>query len=239
MNLSGRIPNHVGIIMDGNGRWAEQRGLPRIEGHRRGAERSKEIIDVSLELGIKYLTLYAFSTENWQRPQSEVTILMKILESYLKNEFSALIRKNVVFSAIGEIWRLPENIQALITSIEEKSANNNGMHLVAALSYSGRSEILRAVKKIIEAHTDPEDLTENLFSSQLDTAGFPQPDLIIRTSGERRLSNFLLWQSAYAELYFADTLWPDFDKEEYILAIQDFQSRERRFGKISLRSNAS
>ena len=239
MNLSGRIPAHVGIIMDGNGRWAEQRGLPRIEGHRRGAERSKEIIDVSQELGIKCLTLYAFSTENWQRPQSEVTILMKILESYLKNEFSALIRKNVVFRAIGEIWRLPENIQALIRTIEEKSANNNGMHLVAALSYSGRSEIVRAVKKIMDAHINPEDLTENFFSSQLDTAGLPQPDLIIRTSGERRLSNFLLWQSAYAELYFADTLWPDFDREEFIIAIQDFQSRDRRFGKISLSSNAS
>jgi undecaprenyl diphosphate synthase len=225
--------------MDGNGRWAEQRGLPRIEGHRRGAERSKEIIDVSIELGIKCLTLYAFSTENWQRPQSEVTILMKILESYLKNEFSALIRKNVVFRAIGEIWRLPENIQALIRTIEEKSANNNGMHLVAALSYSGRSEIVRAVKKIMDAHINPEDLTENFFSSQLDTAGLPQPDLIIRTSGERRLSNFLLWQSAYAELYFADTLWPDFDREEFIIAIQDFQSRDRRFGKISLSSNAS
>jgi len=239
VNLSGRIPAHVGIIMDGNGRWAEQRGLPRIEGHRRGAERSKEIIDVSIELGIKCLTLYAFSTENWQRPQSEVTILMKILESYLKNEFSALIRKNVVFRAIGEIWRLPENIQALIRTIEEKSANNNGMHLVAALSYSGRSEIVRAVKKIMDAHINPEDLTENFFSSQLDTAGLPQPDLIIRTSGERRLSNFLLWQSAYAELYFADTLWPDFDREEFIIAIQDFQSRDRRFGKISLSSNAS
>jgi len=238
MNLSGRIPAHVGIIMDGNGRWAEQRGLPRIEGHRRGAERSREIVDVSIELGVQCLTLYAFSTENWQRPQSEVSILMKILESYLKNEFLVLIRKNVVFRAIGEIWRLPENIQALIRSIEEKSADNTGMNLVAALSYSSRSEILRAVKKIVDAKVNPEDLTENFFSSQLDTAGLPQPDLIIRTSGERRLSNFLLWQSAYAELYFADTLWPDFDREEFILAIQDFQSRERRFGKISLRSNA-
>lgn len=239
MNLSGRIPAHVGIIMDGNGRWAEQRGLPRIEGHRRGAERSREIVDVSIELGIKCLTLYAFSTENWQRPQSEVSILMKILESYLKNEFLVLIRKNIVFRAIGEIWRLPENIQALIRSIEEKSADNTGMYLVAALSYSSRSEILRAVKKIVDANINSEDLTENFFSSQLDTAGLPQPDLIIRTSGERRLSNFLLWQSAYAELYFAETLWPDFDREEFILAIQDFQSRERRFGKISLRSNAS
>jgi undecaprenyl diphosphate synthase len=237
--LSGRIPAHVGIIMDGNGRWAELRGLPRIEGHRRGAERSKEIIDVALELGVKCLTLYAFSTENWQRPQSEVTTLMKILELYLKNEFAGLIKKNVIFRAIGEIWRLPENIQELIRRTEEKSAGNTGMHLVAALSYSGRSEIIRAVKKVMDAHMKAEDLTENLFSSQLDTAGLPQPDLIIRTSGERRLSNFLLWQSAYAELYFADTLWPDFDKEEFMLAIQDFQSRERRFGRISARSDAS
>ena len=239
MNLSGRIPGHVGIIMDGNGRWAELRGLPRIEGHRRGTERSKEIVDVAQELGIKCLTLYAFSTENWQRPQTEVTTLMKILEFFLKNEFAILIRKNVVFRAIGETWRLPENIQALIRSIEEKSSGNTGMHLVAALSYSGRSEIIRSVKKIIAAQLDPEELTEKYFSSQLDTAGLPQPDLIIRTSGERRLSNFLLWQSAYAELYFTDTLWPDFDKEEFMLAIQDFQSRERRFGKISLRSDAS
>ena len=232
-------PRHVAIIMDGNGRWAELRGLPRIEGHRRGAERSKEIIDVALELGVKCLTLYAFSTENWQRPQSEVTTLMKILELYLKNEFTGLIKKNVVFRAIGETWRLPENIQELIRRTEERSAENTGMQLVAALSYSGRSEIIRAVKKLMSAHSAPEDLTEDMFGSQLDTAGLPQPDLIIRTSGERRLSNFLLWQSAYAELYFTDTLWPDFDKEEFMLAIQDFQSRDRRFGKISLRSDAS
>ena len=239
MDLSGRIPNHVGIIMDGNGRWAELRGLPRIEGHRRGAERSKEIVDVARELGVKCLTLYAFSTENWQRPQAEVTTLMKILELYLKNEFAGLIRKNVVFRAIGEIWRLPENIQVLIRQTEEKSARNTGMHLVAALSYSGRSEIIRAVKKIINAQIDPEAVTENFFSAQLDTRELPQPDLIIRTSGERRLSNFLLWQSAYSELYFTETLWPDFDKEEFMLAIQDFQSRERRFGKINARSNES
>jgi len=239
VDLSGRIPRHVGIIMDGNGRWAELRGLPRIEGHRRGAERSKEIIDVARELGVKCLTLYAFSTENWQRPQAEVTTLMKILELFLKNEFALLIRKNIVFRAIGEVWRLPENIQALIRRIEEESSGNTGMHLVAALSYSGRSEIIRAVKKIMSSQTDPEGLTESYFSSQLDTAGLPQPDLVIRTSGERRLSNFLLWQSAYSELYFTDTLWPDFDKEEFMLAVQDFQSRDRRFGKISLRSDAS
>ncbi len=166
MNLSGRIPAHVGIIMDGNGRWAELRGLPRIEGHRRGAERSKEIIDVAIELGIKCVTLYAFSTENWQRPQSEVTTLMKILELYLRNEFAGLIRKNVVFRAIGEIWRLPENIQELIRKTEEQSAGNSGLNLVAALSYSGRSEIVRAVKKMMDDRLKPDEITEKLFSSR-------------------------------------------------------------------------
>jgi undecaprenyl diphosphate synthase len=239
VNLSGRIPGHIGIIMDGNGRWAELRGLPRIEGHRRGAERSKEIIDIAQELGVKCLTLYAFSTENWQRPHAEVTTLMKILELYLKNEFALLIRKNVVFRAIGEIWRLPENIQSLIRRTEEKSSGNTGMHLVAALSYSGRSEIIRAVKKIMASGANPEHMTEESFNSYLDTSGLPQPDLIIRTSGERRLSNFLLWQSAYSELYFTDVMWPDFDKDEFMLALQDFQSRDRRFGKISVRSDAS
>ncbi len=238
MNLHGRIPSHVGIIMDGNGRWAELRGLPRIEGHRRGAERAKEIAEISIELGIKCVTLYAFSTENWQRPQAEVSTLMKILEIYLKKELTGLIRKGIVFRAVGEIWRLPENIQGLIRETEDKTASNSGMTLVAALSYSGRDEIVRAARKIMRSGISPDELTENLFNSSLDTAGLPQPDLIIRTSGERRLSNFLLWQSAYAELYFTDTLWPDFDREEFILALQDFQGRERRFGKIAARPNA-
>lgn len=239
MDLRGRIPSHVGIIMDGNGRWAELRGLPRIEGHRRGAERSREVIDLSIELGIRCVTLYAFSTENWQRPKDEVSMLMKILEFYLKNEFETLIKKNVVFRAIGETWRLPDNIQDLIRETEYKTKSNTGMNLVAALSYSSRSELIRAVRKVMNSCTNPIELTEEDFESYLDTAGLPQPDLIIRTSGERRLSNFLLWQAAYAELYFTDTLWPDFDREEFMLAIQDFQGRERRFGKISDRANAS
>jgi len=233
------MPSHVGIIMDGNGRWAELRGLPRIEGHRRGAERAREVIDNSIELGIKCLTLYAFSTENWQRPREEVSMLMKILEFYLRNEFEALIKKDVVFRAIGETWRLPENIQDLIRETEFKTKKNKGLNLVAALSYSGRSEIIRAVKKVMNSCTDATKLTEEDFDAYLDTAGLPQPDLIIRTSGERRFSNFLLWQSAYAELYFTDTLWPDFDREELMLAIHDFQGRERRFGKISGSINAS
>lgn len=237
--MSGRIPSHVGIIMDGNGRWAEIRGLPRIEGHRRGAERAKEIAEISLELGVKCLTMYAFSTENWQRPQREVSMLMKILELYLKNELSDLIDKGIVFRTIGETWRLPENIQSLIKEAEEKTVSNKGMTLVAALSYSSRNEIVRAVKRIMNSGIKQEEISENLLNSHLDTTDLMPPDLIIRTSGERRLSNFLLWQSAYSELYFTDTLWPDFDKEEFMLAIQDFQGRERRFGSLPARSNAS
>ena len=239
MDLKGRIPAHVGIIMDGNGRWAQSRGLPRIEGHRRGSERVKEIVEVSLDIGVKCLTLYAFSTENWNRPQTEVSMLMKLLELYLKNELSKLVKKGIVFRAIGETWRLPDNIQKLIKDTTEMTASNKGMTLVAALSYSGRNEIVRGVRKIMDSGIKSEDVTETILSSSLDTGDLPQPDLIIRTSGERRLSNFLLWQSAYAELYFTDVFWPDFDKEEYMLALQDFQGRERRFGSLPARSNAS
>ncbi len=239
MILSGNVPTHVGVIMDGNGRWAQLRGLPRVEGHRAGAERAKEIIEFSAEVGIKCLTLYTFSTENWQRPPSEVSVLMRLLEIYLRKELSVLVDRDIVFKVIGETWRLPENIQALVRETEEKTASNKGMTLVTALSYSGRSEILRALKRAVDSGSDLEGLTEDAFSLYLDTADLPSPDLIIRTSGERRLSNFLLWQSAYAELYFTDTLWPDFDRSEMLLAIQDFQGRERRFGAISVRSNAS
>lgn len=239
MLLTGRIPKHIGIIMDGNGRWAELRGLPRLEGHRRGAERSKEIIEVSVELGVKALTLYAFSLENWQRPSSEVTTLMKLLEFYLKKELDRLIKKDVVFKTIGEIWRLPEHIQAIIREAEKNTASNKGMTLITALSYSGRNEILRAMKKALNSGVKPEDLTEEVFNSYLDTAALPAPDLIIRTSGEMRISNFLLWQGAYSELYFTDTLWPDFTKDEFLLAIQDYQHRERRFGAIPVRADAS
>lgn len=238
MLLTGRIPRHVGIIMDGNGRWAESRGLPRIEGHRRGVERSKEVIEVSAELGLKALTLYAFSTENWRRPSSEVKTLMKILELYLRKELDGLIKNNIVFRTIGETERLPEDIQRIIRDAEQKTSSNNGMSLITALSYSGRNEILRAVKKLLCSGINPEELTEDIFVSYLDTAGLPAPDLIIRTSGEMRISNFLIWQSAYSEFYFTDTLWPDFTKDEFLLAIQDYQRRERRFGSISVRADA-
>lgn len=224
--------------MDGNGRWAESRGLPRIEGHRRGVERSKEVIEVSAEIGIKALTLYAFSTENWQRPSSEVTTLMKLLELYLKKELDGLIKNGIVYKTIGETWRLPEHIQDIIRNAEEKTSSNKGMILTTALSYSGRNEILRAIKKVINTGIKPEELTEDLFNTYLDTAGLIPPDLIIRTSGEMRISNFLLWQAAYAEFYFTDTLWPDFTKDEFLLAIQDFQRRERRFGAIPVKADA-
>jgi undecaprenyl diphosphate synthase len=224
--------------MDGNGRWAELRGLPRIEGHRRGVERVSEVIETAGELGVKALTLYAFSLENWKRPTSEVKTLMRLLEFYLKKEISQLMARDVVFRTIGDTQRLPEDIQALIREVEEKTASNKGLILTAALSYSGRDEILRAVKKILSSGVRPEELTEELLAFHLDTAGLPAPDLIIRTSGEMRISNFLLWQGAYSELYFTDTLWPDFSKEEFLLAIQVYQQRERRFGAISMRRDA-
>ncbi|MEW6675169.1 MAG: isoprenyl transferase [Nitrospirota bacterium] len=239
MLLTDRIPRHVGIIMDGNGRWAELRGLPRIEGHRQGAERSREVVEVAMEIGIKNLTLYAFSIENWQRPLSEVTTLMRLLELYLKKELREFMEKGIVFKTIGETYMLPENIQSLIKETEEKTALNKGMTLTAALSYSGRNEILRAVKKVLNSGIKPEELTEDLFNSFLDTTNLPSPDLIIRTSGEMRISNFLLWQSAYSELYFTDTLWPDFTRDEFLLAIQDYQQRERRFGNLPVRFDAS
>lgn len=236
MLLSEKIPAHVGIIMDGNGRWAELRGLPRIEGHRRGSERAREIIAAAMEVGIKTLTLYAFSIENWQRPKTEVTTLMKLLEIYLRNEFNEFMEKGIVFRTIGETWRLPDNIQALITEMEARTAGNTGMTLIAALSYGGRNEIIRAVKKLVSSGIDPDKITEDSFDSFLDTAGLPSPDLIIRTSGERRISNFLLWQGAYSEFYFADTLWPDFTKDEFYEALHDYQMRERRFGAVPLKA---
>ncbi len=224
--------------MDGNGRWAELRGLPRIEGHRRGVERSKEIIEVATELGLRALTIYAFSTENWRRPSAEVTTLMKLLELYLKKELEKLMKNGVVFKSIGDIPRLPDHIQAILKDAEEKTSSNKGMVLTTALSYSGRNEIMRAIRKVMVSGIKPDDLTEEVFESYLDTAGNPPPDLIIRTSGEMRISNFLLWQSAYSEFYFTDTLWPDFNKDEFLLSIQDYQRRDRRFGAVPARRNA-
>jgi len=227
-----KLPRHVGIIMDGNGRWAEMKGLPRVEGHRRGAERAKEIIRSAREAGIKVLTLYTFSIENWQRPQAEVSVLMKLLELYLKSEMREFKKEGIAFRVIGERWRLPEYIQSLIEETENLTRSCSEMGLVAAISYSGRNEILRAVKKAVASGMKQEDITEAAFSGLLDTAGLAEPDLIIRTSGEKRLSNFLLWQSAYSEFYFTETLWPDFGKHEFMNALRDYEMRERRFGAV-------
>jgi undecaprenyl diphosphate synthase len=226
------IPGHVGVIMDGNGRWAKLRGLPRVEGHSKGAERTKELIKAAQEVGIDVLTLYAFSLENWQRPDDEVTTLMELLQLYLTKELKDLIMKGIRFKVIGDREKLPAVIQGIIAEIEERTSANKGLTLVIALSYGGRDEILRAVKKAITLGVRPEEISEERFETLLDTAGLPAVDLIIRTSGEKRLSNFLLWQGAYAELYFTETLWPDFTREEFLCAIQDYQHRERRFGGI-------
>ncbi|MEJ2183065.1 MAG: polyprenyl diphosphate synthase [Nitrospirota bacterium] len=230
--MKDRLPAHVAVIMDGNGRWAAMRGLPRVEGHRRGAERAKEVITASVEMGLGTLTLYTFSVENWQRPEDEVSLLMKLLEAYLRREASGLVRNGVRFRAIGQTWKLPGGVRALIRDLEEKTAQNTGLTLVAALSYGGRDEIVRAVRKALAAGVEPGGFTEEALEGHLDTAGLPEPDLIIRTSGEMRLSNFLLWQSAYSELYFTSTLWPDFSKDEFLRALHDYRMRERRFGAV-------
>ncbi len=222
--------------MDGNGRWAEMRGLPRIEGHKRGVERTREMIEAAMEVGVNTLSMYAFSLENWQRPDEEVSMLMRLLEFYLKEEFNALIKKGIVFRTIGEVWRLPAAIQALLKDAEETSSHNSGMNLVLALSYSGRNEIIRAVRKAITLGMRAEEVTEEKFDSLLDTSGIRAPDLMIRSSGEKRISNFFLWQAAYTELYFTETLWPDFTREEFFLALHDYQMRERRFGTVHARA---
>ena len=224
---------HVALIMDGNGRWAEIRGLSRIDGHREGVKRVGDIINASIDLDLKALTLYVFSMENWQRPENEVNALMSLLILYLKNEMEKLAKDNIVFKAIGNIEKLPQSIQALLKDFELLTRGNNGLLLTAAVSYGGREEILRAVKRMMKDGLTPEEINENTFENYLYTKGLPPPDLIIRTSGEMRLSNFLLWQSAYSELYFSETLWPDFRSDEFISIVMECQKRERRFGSLS------
>jgi len=228
------IPRHIGIIMDGNGRWAEIRGLPRVEGHKRGVQRVREIIITAKGIGVEVLSLYAFSIENWMRPEDEVAVIMGLLESALKEEFLNFMKEGVRFKVIGNMDKLPENIRTLIESTEEATEHNNKLVTQFALSYGGRDEIIRAIRKAMELNLPPEEITEKLISSLLDTAGIQDPDLIIRTSGEQRLSNFLLWQSAYSEFYFTNTLWPDFTKEEFLEAIYEYQMRDRRFGKVKI-----
>jgi len=223
---------HAAIIMDGNGRWAQQRGLPRIEGHRNGVKRVNEIIDTAVEQKLKAVTFYTFSMENWQRPAAEVNALMRFLSKYLKNEMERLNGMNVVFRAIGDIPRLPSGVQKLIKKFETLTENNTGLIVTSALSYGGRAEIVNAVKSIINEGIPADKVDETVVKDHLYTTGIPEPDLIIRTSGEMRISNFLLWQAAYAELYFTDILWPDFGRDEFIAALSEYKNRERRFGAL-------
>ena len=232
---SKRIPAHVAIIMDGNGRWAKAQGLPRTAGHQQGVETVKKITEEATRLGIKYLTLYTFSTENWNRPSDEVAALMGLIIDHLEEEI--FMKNNVRFRMIGDMSRIPEAVQARINQCIARTAANDKMTMVIALSYSSRWEPTRTTQRIaqeiLEQKLKPEDITEDTISKHLETAFMPDPDLLIRTGGELRISNYLLWQCAYTELYFCDTYWPDFNEEELHKAIHDYQSRERRFGKTS------
>ena len=226
---------HIAIIMDGNGRWAAKRGMPRSFGHKKGAERVKEVVQTAGELGVKYLTLYAFSTENWQRSPDEVNDLMDLLRQYLKSELSELQKNGVRIVFIGEREMLPADIRSSMRRLEDDTKNNAKMTVCIALSYGSRQEILQAVRKIAtlakRGDIKPEDIDDKMFSDMLYTQEIPDPDLVIRTSGEQRLSNYLLWQVAYAEFYFSEVLWPDFDRAELEKIIENFNKRERRYGK--------
>lgn len=228
------IPQHVAIIMDGNSRWAAARGLPRIVGHRAGAQAVKRSIEFAIEKKIRWLTLYAFSSENWQRTPEEVSDLTGLLKFYLKSEVKKLHKQNIRIRIIGDITRFDQNLQNDLHAVEYLTKNNDALVLTLALSYGGRGEVIQAVKRIcqdrVDKLLDSRDITEDLFASYLFTADIPDPDLILRTSGESRLSNFLLWQAAYAELIFIDTLWPDFDKKDFDRVIDIYIRRERRFG---------
>lgn len=231
-----KIPEHVAIILDGNGRWAKKRFMPRNMGHVQGAKTVEKIIEDAHDLGIKYLTVYAFSTENWKRPQEEVDALMKLLKDYLKNCIKRANKNNMRVRVIGDKSGLDPSIQEKIRELEEVSAANTGITFTIAINYGSRDEMVRAMRNMLkdckEGEILPEELTEEVFEQYLDTAGMPDPDLMIRTSGEVRLSNYLLWQLAYTEFYFTDVLWPDFNKEELIKAIEYYNGRDRRFGAV-------
>lgn len=232
-----KLPSHVAVIMDGNGRWAKKRVLNRIKGHESGAETVRMVVRTSRQIGIKYLTLYAFSTENWQRPESEISALMSLLKRFLDSETRELAENGIWLNTIGEITSLPEDVQHSLKQTAEATCRNEGMCLTLALSYGGRAEIARAArqaaKAVQEGRIEPEEITQNSLSNYMYTSGMPDPELMIRTSGEFRVSNFLLWQIAYTEIFVTPTLWPDFTREEYIGILKNFQERERRFGRIS------
>lgn len=237
LKKSGEIPNHIAIIMDGNGRWAKKRGLPRVAGHKRGVDTVREIVEACSQIGVKYLTLYTFSTENWKRPKDEVSTLMRLLLNSLRDQVNELNENDVRLTTIGNIDSLPIEVQNQLRSDIERTKNNKKMVLNLALSYSGRWELLEAVKlissEVKQGNLQLNEITESLVSQKLTTKNMPDPDLVIRTSGEFRVSNFLLWQIAYSEFVITETLWPDFSKKSLYEAIQVFQKRERRFGKVS------
>jgi undecaprenyl diphosphate synthase len=227
-----RLPAHIAVIMDGNGRWAAQRHLPRVEGHRAGIESVREVVEGSARLGIQVLTLYAFSVENWKRPAAEVSTLMLLLKRYLRSELNTLLRNDIRFHVIGRAEDLAPDVRDELADAEAKTASNRGMEFNIALNYGGRAEIVEAVKRILVEGIPPDELDEARLGSFLYTAGQPDPDLLIRTSGEMRVSNFLLWQIAYAEIWVTDTLWPDFRKRHLLEAVLAYQKRERRYGGI-------
>jgi undecaprenyl diphosphate synthase len=228
-----KIPRHVAMIMDGNGRWAIARGLPRLAGHKAGTENLRRVIRASVEFGVKYLTIYAFSTENWGRPPEEVQGLMYILQDVIDRELGELNKEGVQLRHIGRLERLDPRIQKKVLHAIDLTKNNDRLILNVAFNYGGRDEIINAIQKIMKDQIPPENVTDELVSRYLFTAGVPDPDLIIRTSGELRVSNFLIWQAAYSEWYITPTFWPDFDREEYGRALEDFANRDRRYGKVS------
>lgn len=231
------IPNHIAIILDGNGRWAKKRMMPRNYGHAKGAKAVEQICKDAYNIGINYLTVYAFSTENWKRPKDEVDALMKLLSDYLEDSLSRATKNNMCVKVIGDKTALSIDLQNKIEKLETVTKDNTGLHFTIALNYGSRDEIVRAIKKVAtdvkNEKLGVEDITEQVYSNYLDTKGIPDPDLLIRTSGEERLSNYLLWQLAYTEFYFTDCLWPDFDKKELLKAIVEYTKRDRRFGKVS------
>ena len=230
------IPRHIAIIMDGNGRWAKERGLPRLEGHRVGAESVQEVLEASIQLGVEYLTLYAFSSENWSRPATEVSALMGLLNRFLENKAKELDRQNVRLIAIGQVDRLPEKTRVLIERIEATTANHTTLTLVLALSYGGREEIVEAARSLASdaaaGNISASDIDAELFASRLQTSGIPDPDLLIRTSGEMRVSNFLLWQISYAEIVIVKKYWPDFRHGDLLDSVEESKRRHRRFGSL-------
>lgn len=236
MEETKNVPAHVAIILDGNGRWAKAKGMPRNYGHMQGAKAVEDILEVARDMGIKYLTVYAFSTENWNRPETEVTALMKILRNYLKTSIKKSMKNNVRCRVIGDKSALSPDIQEAIAELEEATAGNTGLTFSIAINYGGRDEIVRAVRKAADkvkaGELDPSDITEEVISSNLDTNYLPDPDLLIRTCNEQRISNFLLWQCAYTEFYFAQVAWPDFDKEQLQMAVDAYASRNRKFGGL-------